>query len=53
MQPEQDLRGGGLLLATIRLGAAVVGLVLLGQWPSALALGLAYLVSAPIGRRGH
>jgi hypothetical protein len=42
-----------LLVELVLFGAAVVGLFLLGQWPSALALGLAYVVSAPIGRRGH
>lgn len=42
-----------LVVELVLFGAAVVGLVLLGQWPSALALGLAYAVSAPIGRRGH
>jgi hypothetical protein len=34
-------------------GTAVTGLAVTGAWVAAAVLGLAYVVSAPVGRKGH
>jgi hypothetical protein len=42
-----------LAVEVVLFGAAVLGLLLSGEWVAALALGLAYGVSAPVGRWGY
>ena len=41
-----------LAVELVLFGAAVVGLAVLGAWTAAVVLGVAYAVSAPVGRRG-
>lgn len=42
-----------LVVEIVLFGAAVLGLLVSGAWVAALVLGLAYGVSAPVGRWGY